>query len=46
MGYYVVWYSDASYTEVVGTESLTCEPRHTFAGQRTVFQIEEEWDCD
>jgi hypothetical protein len=44
-GYNEVYYSDASHTQVVGTESLTCLGRHTFTGQRTVFEDFEEFDC-
>lgn len=44
-GYNTIFYSDATHTTVVGTESLTCNARHTLTGHRSDFYDIEEFPC-
>lgn len=44
-GYDMIFYSDATHTTVVGTESLACNARHTVTGVRSNFYDIEEFPC-
>lgn len=46
-GYWRMYYSDATYTQLVGEEILFCSGLHELDGYRTPYKIVvDEWTCN
>ena len=41
----IVYYSDASLTQWVGTEACNCDGTYSFVGKRAVYKDSSSWQC-
>ncbi|RKH03761.1 hypothetical protein D7V97_26225 [Corallococcus sp. CA053C] len=41
----IVYYSDASHTQWVGTEACNCDGTYSFVGKRAAYRDSNSWQC-